>query len=167
MCTHQLFRKVSKITSKYTPLHMYSNSYFYFNFFNNSYFKKNQLWFPFTNMARFHDIPGASRVVLVVKNCLSMQETQVWSLGREDPLEQEIATDSSILAWKTLWREEPGRLKSMGSQSQTRLSDWATKGVIVILNFFLCIFSYLLGILAYVTFIYVIRKKKLYPLWEK
>ena len=49
--------------------------------------------------------------------CLSaMQETWVQSLGREDPLEKEMAAHSSILAWKILWTEEPGRLQSMGSQ---------------------------------------------------
>ena len=45
-----------------------------------------------------------------------MQETWVWSLGREDPLEEETATYSRILAWEVLWTEEPGRLQSMGSQ---------------------------------------------------
>ena len=43
-------------------------------------------------------------------------ETQVRSLGREDPLEKEMATHSSTLAWKIPWTEEPGRLQSMGSQ---------------------------------------------------
>ena len=43
-------------------------------------------------------------------------ETQVQSLGREDPLEKEMATYSSILAWRTPWIEEPGGLQSMGSQ---------------------------------------------------
>ena len=43
------------------------------------------------------------------------QETQVRSLGREDPLEEEMATHSSILAWKIPWTEEPGGLQSMGS----------------------------------------------------
>ena len=52
-----------------------------------------------------------------------MQETQVQSLGQEDRLEKEMATYSSILAWRILWTEEPGGLQSMGSQSQTRLSD--------------------------------------------
>ena len=52
-----------------------------------------------------------------------MQETQVWSLGQEDPLEKEMATHSSILAWEIPWREELGGLQSMGLQSQTRLSD--------------------------------------------
>ena len=45
-----------------------------------------------------------------------MQETQVQSLGWEDPLEKEMATHSSILAWEIPWTEEPGRLQSMGSQ---------------------------------------------------
>ena len=45
-------------------------------------------------------------------------------LGQEDPLEKEMATHSSILAWKVPWTEEPGRIQSMGSQkSRTRLSD--------------------------------------------
>ena len=49
--------------------------------------------------------------------CLSrMWETWVRSLGREDPLEKAMATDSSSLAWKIPWMEEPGRLQSMGSQ---------------------------------------------------
>ena len=45
-----------------------------------------------------------------------MKETQVRSLGLEDPLEKEMATHSSILAWKIPWTEEPGELQSMGSQ---------------------------------------------------
>jgi len=49
-----------------------------------------------------------------------MQETKVPSLGQEDPLEKEIATHFSILAWEIPWTEEPGGLRSMGSQkSQT------------------------------------------------
>ena len=54
-----------------------------------------------------------------------MQETQVQSLGEEDPLEKEMVTHSSILAWKIPWMEEPGGLQSMESQSQTRLSEFA------------------------------------------
>ena len=53
---------------------------------------------------------GASLVVQVVKNLPAMQETTVWSLGWEDPLEKEMATCSSILAWRVPWTEEPGRL---------------------------------------------------------
>ena len=45
-----------------------------------------------------------------------MQETWVQSLGQEDPLEKEMATHSSTLAWRILWREQPGRLQSMGLQ---------------------------------------------------
>ena len=51
----------------------------------------------------------------VVKHLPTMQETQVQSLGQEDPLEREMATHSSILAWKTPWTEKPGGLQSMGS----------------------------------------------------
>ena len=51
-----------------------------------------------------------------LKNLTAMQETQVWSLGEEVPLEKEIATDSSILAWNIPWTEESGMLESMGSK---------------------------------------------------
>ena len=53
-----------------------------------------------------------------------MRETQVRSLGQEDPLEKEIATHSSILAWRSPCMKEPGTLQSMGSQSWTRLRDF-------------------------------------------
>ena len=52
----------------------------------------------------------------MVKYLPAMQETRVRSLGREDPLEKEMATCSSILAWRISWMEEPGRLQSMGWQ---------------------------------------------------
>ena len=52
----------------------------------------------------------------MVKRLPAMWETQVRSLGWEDPLEMEMATHSSTLAWKIPWAEEPGRLQSMGSQ---------------------------------------------------
>ena len=52
----------------------------------------------------------------MVKNLPGMQETRVRSLGEEDPLEKEMPTHSSILAWRISWTEEPGRLQSMGSQ---------------------------------------------------
>ena len=52
----------------------------------------------------------------MVKRLPAMRETWVQSLGWEDPLEKEMATHSSILAWKIPWTEEPGRLQSMGSQ---------------------------------------------------
>ena len=74
-------------------------------------------------------VPGAIQWVLVgypfkiwssllaqtVKSLPAMQETWVQSLSQEDPLEEEMATHSSILAWKIPWMEEPDRLQSMGS----------------------------------------------------
>ena len=53
----------------------------------------------------------------MIKNPPAIQETQVQSLGWEDPLKEEMATHSSILAWTIPWTEEPGGLQSMGSQS--------------------------------------------------
>ena len=52
----------------------------------------------------------------MVKKPPAMQEMQVQSLGQEDPLEKEMATHASVLAWKILWTEEPGVLQSMVSQ---------------------------------------------------
>ena len=57
-----------------------------------------------------------SLVAQRVKRLPAMQEMQVRSLGREDPLEKEMATHSSILAWTIPWTEKPGRLQSMGPQ---------------------------------------------------
>ena len=60
----------------------------------------------------------------MVKNLPAMQETLVQSLGWEDSLEKEIATHSSILAWRIPWTEEPGRLQSHGvTKCQARLSN--------------------------------------------
>ena len=59
---------------------------------------------------------GASLVAQTVKNLPAMWETQVGSLGWEDPLEKGMATHPSILAWKTPGTEEPGRLQSLGLQ---------------------------------------------------
>ena len=75
--------------------------------------------------------PGgwASLVAQSVKNLPAMQETWIPFLGWEDPLEKEMATHSSILAWRIPWSEEPrrteepGRLQSMGSRESTRLND--------------------------------------------
>ena len=55
-------------------------------------------------------------VAQMVKNPPAVQKTHIRSLGQEDALEKEMATHSSILAWKTPWTEEPGRLQSMGPQ---------------------------------------------------
>ena len=64
-----------------------------------------------------------SLVAQLVKNPPAIQETPAGSLDWEDPLEKEMATHSSILAWEISWTEEPGGLQSMGSQIQTGLSD--------------------------------------------
>ena len=58
----------------------------------------------------------ASLVAQLVKNLLAVQETWVRSLGQEDSLEKEMATPSSMLAWRIPWTEEPGGLQSRGSQ---------------------------------------------------
>ena len=78
---------------------------------------------PFRPLNNPLDFPGGS----VVKNPSAVQETQekrVQSLGEEDPLEKEMATHSSILAWRILWTDEFGTLQSIMSQkSRTGLSD--------------------------------------------
>ena len=74
-----------------------------------------------------HPSPGAFQVTQWLRICLPMQETkesQVRSLGWEDPLEEEMANHCSILAWRIPWTEEPGRLQSKGSQRVWH--DWAT-----------------------------------------
>ena len=79
----------------------------------------------YTNMHIYYNICinmcvlGASLVAQLVKNLPAMQETQVQFPGWEDPLEKEMATLSSILAWRIPWTEEPGGLQSMGLKSQT------------------------------------------------
>ena len=62
---------------------------------------------------------GVSLMVQGQRIHLPMQGTQVQSLGWEDPLEKGMATHSGILTWRIPWTEEPGRLQSMGLQSQT------------------------------------------------
>ena len=66
--------------------------------------------------SRVLSIGSISLVALMVKNLPAMQETKVQSLGQEDPLEEAMATYSSILAWRIPWTEELGRLQSMESQ---------------------------------------------------
>ena len=68
----------------------------------------------------YASFPGGS----VVKNLPAKQETWFRFLGQEEPLEKEMATHSSILAWETSWIEKPGELQSMGvTKSWTQLSD--------------------------------------------
>ena len=67
---------------------------------------------------------GLSLMVQVVKNLPTVQETWLQSLGQEDSLEEEMAAHSHILAWRILWREQPDRLQSTGSQRVRH--NWAT-----------------------------------------
>ena len=107
-CAHPSLRKVWKWVGV-----------FFFKLFgkecsNNYYTTKNCILLPL-----YVGFLGGS----AVKNPPAMQETWVWPLGQEDPLEKEIATHSSILAWEIPWTEEPGGLHSMGSQeSDTTLA---------------------------------------------
>ena len=76
-------------------------------------------WGAVESVPRFTSIPapgGSSLIAQSVKNLPAMQETWVQFLGREDPLEKEMATHSSVLTWRIPWAEEPGRLQSMGLQ---------------------------------------------------
>ena len=75
-----------------------------------------------SSVFKFNGFPGDSDV----KNPPAMRETWVQSLGQEDPLEKEMATHSSILAWRIPWTENPGRLQSMGckeSDTSVQLSS--------------------------------------------
>ena len=75
----------------------------------------------------------ASLVAQRLKRLPPMQETQVRSLGWEDPLEKEMVTHSSIFAWRIPWTEKPGMLQSTGSQRVRR--DWATSLTHSTINF--------------------------------
>ena len=73
---------------------------------------------PYSNSWAFDSLPHL--VAQMVKNLPAMQETWVQSLSQEDPLEKEMATHSSIAAWRIPWTEEPGGLQSMGvTESRT------------------------------------------------
>ena len=74
---------------------------------------------------------GASLVSQTIKNLSTMEETWVWSLSREDPLEKGMVTHFSILTWRMPWTEEPDERQSMGSQRVRH--HWAT-------NTFSCFF---------------------------
>ena len=77
----------------------------------------------------FYYIVRTSLVAQMVKRLPTMLETQVQSLDQEDPLEKEMATHSSTLAWRIPWMEESGGLQPMGSQSRTSLSlSFSSKG---------------------------------------
>ena len=81
----------------------------------------------------------------MVKNLPAMQSTQVQSLGWEDPLEKEMATHSSILAWEIPWTEEPGGLQSMGSQWVRH--NWVTNAFTFLMNIACYYYSEMKGML--------------------
>ena len=72
----------------------------------------------------------------MVKHLTAMQETRVQSLGWEDSLEKEMATHSSILAWKTPWTEEPGRLYSPWGHKESDVTERLTHIFLGLLRFF-------------------------------
>ena len=76
---------------------------------------------------------GVSLVAQIVKNLPAMREMQVQSLSQKDPLENEMASHSSILAWRIAWTEEPGGLQSMGS-SRVGHNEAPGVGTILILE---------------------------------
>ena len=76
------------------------------------------------NIDTYFNKLAASLMAQMIRNLPVMQETCVWSLGGEEPLEKEMETHSSFLAWRILWIEKPGGLKSMGLQRAGH--DWVT-----------------------------------------
>ena len=105
----------------------YSIVYMYHNFLIHSSANGHLGFFHVLAIVKSSEVDikvHVSSVAQMVKRLSTMQETRVRSLGWEDPLEKEMATHSSTIAWKIPWTEEPGRLQSMGSQKVRH--DWAT-----------------------------------------
>ena len=101
---------------------------------------KSQTWLKQLNMHACNSVITCCFLVAsLVKNQPAMREIWVRSLGWEDPLEKEMATHSSILAWRTPWTEEPGGLQSTGSQriGHNWTSDLTVVSLILILIFIL------------------------------
>ena len=96
--------------------------------------------FTHTHIYTYIYIFGVSLVAQRLKHLPAMQETWVQSLGQEDPLEKEMATHSSILAWRIPWTEEPGGLQPMGSQRVGH--DWATSLSHTYFIFYICIYIF-------------------------
>ena len=91
--------------------------------YTNAYICNLERWY-WWNYLQGSSGNTASLVAQLVKNLPAVWETRVQSLGWEDPLEKEMATHSSTLAWKIPWTEEPGRLQTTGLQRVRH--DWAT-----------------------------------------
>ena len=127
--THIRFRHVQEITLKWLKLWDLESGAFYslyfllfatvlegMNYYLPSVDKILKISFKKSWYLLSQTMHQASLVVQRVKHLPTMRETRVWSLGPEDPLEKEMATHSSTLAWKIPWTEKPGRLQPMGSQ---------------------------------------------------
>ena len=85
-------------------------------------------FFKQTDKLKIYMVYRTSLVAQMVKHLPTIWETQVQSLGWEDPLEKEMATHSSTLAWKIPWTEVPGRLQYMGSQ-RVDMAEWLHYGL--------------------------------------
>ena len=96
----------------------------------NTVLKRSVCLFYFDEFFFYTDV----YLILMVKHLPTMRETWVWSLGQEDPLEEEMATRSSNLDWKIPWTEEPGRLQSMASQRVGH--DWTIFFIFDLLYYF-------------------------------
>ena len=107
-----------------------------------------------SNICTFFLYP-ASLVAQTVKHLPAMWDTWVRSLGRVDPLEEEMATHSSTLAWKIPWTEEPGGLQSMRSQRVRH--DWATSLSFFFIPYLIFFFSPFLYIQKHLLMIYYIE----------
>ena len=105
---------------------------------------------PSADLSSSYLLTWASLVAQTVKRLSTICKTRVWSLGQEEPLEKEMATDSSILAWKIPWTEDPGRLQSMGSQRVRH--NWATSLSLYLLTQHLYWASSLLSILLFIWY---------------
>ena len=83
------------------------------------------------SLTLFQSLPKFMSIESVMLPYAGIQETWVWSLGREDPLEKEMSIHSNILAWWITWTEEPGRLQSM--ESQRVRHDWMTNTYLLLI----------------------------------
>ena len=121
LCSFLLYSKVNQLY-----VYIYPRSLSYSRFSLVIYFIHNSVYMsiPVSQFILPSSPPWTSLVAQTVKYSPAMQETWVQSLGREDLLEKEMATHSSILAWKMPWTKEPGGLQSMASQGRPQLSDF-------------------------------------------
>ena len=113
-------RELSFTTHTHTHTHTHTYTHIYFfpfkSFLLHLFIPPSKLMASTNLFYSLYSFIWASLVAHLVKTFPAVQETPVWSLGWEDSLEKEMATHSSILAWKISWTKEPGGLQSMGSQ---------------------------------------------------